>query len=179
MHDASMSTSVPGAFVAGELTGIGGAEVAELEGVIAGHAAATYLGRPGTLAGAAEERSARARLARAAAFTRWLEATYSVRDGWTAWPQPRTILCRCEDVTWGAAMRAVADGATSVRAVRNVTRCGMGYCQGRTCGPALALAIAARTGRSLATVGDFHSRSVAWPVPLGEVAREVSVPGPA
>ena len=40
LHDTSMAASVPGVFVAGELTGIAGAVVAELEGRLAGDAAA-------------------------------------------------------------------------------------------------------------------------------------------
>ena len=36
--DATMASSTPGLFVAGELAGVAGAEVAELEGELAGHA---------------------------------------------------------------------------------------------------------------------------------------------
>ena len=39
-HDEDMRTSVPGVFVAGEATGIGGADLALVEGELAGHAAA-------------------------------------------------------------------------------------------------------------------------------------------
>jgi hypothetical protein len=46
----------------------------------------------------------------------------------------------------------------------------MGYCQGRTCGPALQMAISSLAGRSLTEVGDLHNRPVAVPVPLGRVA---------
>ena len=44
-HDADQGTSVPGVFAAGETTGVAGAEVAELEGYIAGAAAARSAGR--------------------------------------------------------------------------------------------------------------------------------------
>jgi hypothetical protein len=149
--------------------------VAELEGLLAGHTAASYLGRAETRSDAAEQRSARARLGRALSFARWLESTYVLRDGWTHWQQEGTLLCRCEDVPWGAVDAAITSGATTVRAVRGVTRCGMGYCQGRTCGPALQLAITARTGRRLEAAGDFDSRTVASPVLLGQVARDSSI----
>ena len=45
---------------------------------------------------------------------------------------------------------AVTGGARSVPAVQEATRCGMGYCQGRVCGPALQYAVSAAVGRSLA-----------------------------
>jgi hypothetical protein len=113
--------------------------------------AASYLGRAETPSDAAEQRAARARLRRARSFARWLESTYVLRNGWTHWQQEGTLLCRCEDVPWGAVDAAVTSGATTVRAVRGVTRCGMGYS---------LLAITARTDERLAVAGDFDSRSV-------------------
>jgi bacterioferritin-associated ferredoxin len=73
-------------------------------------------------------------------------------------------------VPWQAVEAAIARGATTAREVRSVTRCGMGYCQGRTCGPALQMAVSALAGLSLNQVGDLHKRPVAVPVPLGRVA---------
>ena len=43
------------------------------------------------------------------------------------------MVCRCEDVTWGQ-LRPY----DSWRAAKLQTRCGMGPCQGRVCGAALA-----------------------------------------
>jgi Sarcosine oxidase A3 domain len=73
-------------------------------------------------------------------------------------------------VPWAAIGAAVADGARDVRAVKGVTRCGMGYCQGRVCGPALQQAVAAATGQGLSAVGDLGSRPLLTPVPLGTIA---------
>jgi NAD(P)H-nitrite reductase large subunit len=43
------------------------------------------------------------------------------------------IICRCEEVTKGEILAAIADGATSVKGVKIRTEAGMGLCQGRTC----------------------------------------------
>jgi hypothetical protein len=171
VHDASMATSVPGVFVAGELTGVGGAVVAEVEGRLAGHAAASHLGRAPGPASKSDCGKAASKLRRASTFAGLLGEIYRLQLGWTTWPTDSTILCRCEDVTWGTIRRAIDTGTKTVRAVRGITRCGMGYCQGRTCGPALEMAIAALTGASLGDSGDLHSRPVAIPVPLREVAK--------
>lgn len=170
VHDASMATSVPGIFVAGELTGIGGAVVAELEGRLAGHAAASYLGSAPGPASISDCAKAASKLRRASSFADLLGEIYTLQSGWTKWLTDPTVVCRCEDVTWGTIRRAIEGGTRKVRSVRGVTRCGMGYCQGRTCGPALAMTIAALTGASLGDLGDLHSRPVATPVPLVEVA---------
>jgi D-hydroxyproline dehydrogenase subunit alpha len=47
---------------------------------------------------------------------------------------PDTIVCRCEDVRL-----ADLNGCESFRAAKLHSRCGMGSCQGRTCGAALQL----------------------------------------
>ena len=45
------------------------------------------------------------------------------------------IACRCEEVSVGQIRRAVRLGATGPNQVKAFTRCGMGPCQGRICGP--------------------------------------------
>ena len=45
-----------------------------------------------------------------------------------------TLICRCEEVTRGEILEAIAAGCHSVSAVKRYTRAGMGACQGRTCG---------------------------------------------
>ena len=174
--DHTMASTTPGLFVAGELTGIAGAEGAELEGELAGHAAASYVGRPDDRPRSQQQHLAQ-RLQKSRAFAEGLDALYPVRSGWTSWLDPSTVFCRCEQASWDALKTAVAKGATTAREVRSLTRCGMGYCQGRTCGPALQLAISALTGRPVDRVGDLHKRPVAVPVALGWVATSAGSAG--
>ncbi|MGH3158185.1 MAG: (2Fe-2S)-binding protein [Streptosporangiaceae bacterium] len=79
-------------------------------------------------------------------------------------------MCRCEDVRWEEIARAVAAGASDVRSVKGLTRCGMGYCQGRICGAAVHYAVADASGRPLAEVGDLHTRPVLSPTSLDVIA---------
>jgi NAD(P)H-nitrite reductase large subunit len=167
--DATMGTSVGGLFVAGELAGVAGAEVAELEGELAGHSAASYLGLADDRGPTERQRLLR-RLRNGRAFSARLSALYPLRAGWSSGLEPSTVFCRCEQVLWEAVESAIARGATTAREVRSLTRCGMGYCQGRTCGPALQMAISALAGRPFDEVGDLHKRPVAVPVFLGRVA---------
>jgi len=44
-----------------------------------------------------------------------------------------TIICRCEDVTWGEIRQLLDKGYTSLNEIKRITRAGMGRCQGRTC----------------------------------------------
>lgn len=122
--DACQRTSVEGIYAVGEACGIGGLDSARVEGRIAGLAAA-----------GAPERARRLFRARARArrFGAHLERHFTLRDELRALADDDTIVCRCEDVTMGALNRC-----QSVREMRLMTRCGMGPCQGRICGTAIA-----------------------------------------
>jgi NADPH-dependent 2,4-dienoyl-CoA reductase/sulfur reductase-like enzyme len=120
--DEYQETSVPGIYCAGEPTGIGGLELSLAEGMIAGYAAA------GQRTEARRAFPARARQRR---FAHVLNQTFTLRDELKALPEPETLVCRCEDVSFQRMQRY-----DSWRAAKLQTRCGMGPCQGRICGAA-------------------------------------------
>jgi NADPH-dependent 2,4-dienoyl-CoA reductase/sulfur reductase-like enzyme len=120
--DELQRTSVPNIFCAGEPTGIGGLEMSLLEGEIAGLASA---GRPEKARGLFAKRQA------ASGFVDRLAKAFALRPELKELPQEETIICRCEDVSYGAIRRHA-----SWRAAKLHTRCGMGPCQGRICGTA-------------------------------------------
>ncbi|MBZ5649801.1 MAG: NAD(P)/FAD-dependent oxidoreductase [Acidobacteriia bacterium] len=120
--DDYQQTSVAGIFCAGEPTGIGGLELSLVEGRIAGLAA-------GGSAPAAKPLFAEREKLRK--FARVLDRTFSLRAELRGLPLPETIVCRCEDVTCSRLAQH-----TSWRAAKLQTRCGMGPCQARVCGPA-------------------------------------------
>jgi NADPH-dependent 2,4-dienoyl-CoA reductase/sulfur reductase-like enzyme len=125
--DAGQATSVPGVFCAGEPTGIGGMEVALLEGEIAGLHAAGHAAAAAPMHAQRRRRSAlSARMARA----------FTLRDELRGLATPDTIVCRCESVPLGA-----LDPQWSPRQAKLSTRIGMGPCQGRVCGSALGVVL--------------------------------------
>lgn len=115
-------SSVKGIFCAGELTGIGGVDSAILEGQIAGFAAAGQSARAAAIS--RHKRST-------AHFTHALRRAFALRYELRALATPETIVCRCEDVQYSR-----LHSYPSWRAAKLQTRCGMGPCQGRICGPA-------------------------------------------
>jgi hypothetical protein len=111
----------------------------------------------------ARTRTLRARLRPDRRFAALLYDAYPLRPGWLDWPETGTIACRCEETRWAEIGQAVAAGAADVRSVKGLIRCGMGYCQGRICGPIAQNAVAAAAGRPLGDVGDLHSRPAVTP----------------
>jgi D-hydroxyproline dehydrogenase subunit alpha len=120
--DAQQQSSVPGIACIGELTGIGGLDKALLEGQIAGLSAA---GRE------AETRALLPQLRKLQRFASRLDRAFALRDELRTLAAAKTLVCRCEDVSYGALKECA-----SSREAKLHTRCGMGACQGRVCGAA-------------------------------------------
>ncbi|WP_371676186.1 NAD(P)/FAD-dependent oxidoreductase [Streptomyces sp. NBC_01276] len=151
--DAAQRTSVPGIWSAGETGGIGGAQLALTEGEIAAHA----------IAGAPVAPSLTRTRARLRAFAGAMAAAHRPGAGWTDWLPDAATVCRCEEVPAGGIREAVAElGARDARTVKLLTRAGMGWCQGRMCGPA----VAALAGEDPAP----DRRPLSCPVPLRHLA---------
>jgi NADPH-dependent 2,4-dienoyl-CoA reductase/sulfur reductase-like enzyme len=113
-------TSIANVFCAGEPTGIGGLDAALLQGEMAGLACA---GQP--------TGSLRARNVAERRFADRLDSAFRLRSELRLLAALDTIVCRCEDVTYENL--ASRKGWTDAKLQ---TRCGMGPCQGRICGPA-------------------------------------------
>ena len=150
--DAAQRTRVADVFAAGELCGIAGVDQALVTGAIAGLAAA---GRevPAALA----QRASRER-----AFGVRLTRTFRLRDELRRLASPDTLVCRCEDVAVGRCVEAGSSREAKLQA-----RAGMGPCQGRVCGPALAF---------LHGWSPDSARPPLSPVPLGALMQESERP---
>ncbi len=120
--DEFQETSLPDIYAAGEPVGIGGWELARLEGEVAGLAATGQREEAVALFGERRRRNQ---------FRGALDRTFLLDPQLRATVTPETIVCRCEDVVAGA-LSSFEEG----REARLQTRCGMGRCQGRVCGPA-------------------------------------------
>lgn len=164
--DDDQATSVAGVFAAGETTGVGGVDLAGIEGLLAGAAAAASLGHPSPLRDAAGLRRRRERMR---AFADALAETFDIEPGWRDDLDDDTVVCRCEEVSTGRIETAITElGAQDARTVKLLTRAGMGWCQGRLC----SLAVDRLCPRSATLQGQARAavRPVALPVPLAALA---------
>jgi NADPH-dependent 2,4-dienoyl-CoA reductase/sulfur reductase-like enzyme len=142
-------TSVRGILAAGETTGVAGAAAALVEGRIAGAMAA----------GAASDEALPLRARDdGRRFAGRLERDFAPRAELRALADHETIVCRCEDVRYGA-----LDPAWGARHAKLMTRAGMGRCQGRVCGPAL---------ETLFGWEPDHRRIPAFPVSLSALRQQ-------
>lgn len=121
--DSHQHTSCSDIYGAGELTGIGGVDSALVEGRIAGLCAAGQQDR-------AKELFSRRRSWRR--FQSRMERAFVLRDGLKELAMPDTVICRCEDINYS---QLASQG--NWHEAKLYTRCGMGSCQGCTCGATL------------------------------------------
>lgn len=134
-------------WAAGEPLGIGGVEPALIEGQIAG------------LSAADRDEEARRLIparTRARSFASALAAAFALRPEVKSLAKLETVVCRCEDVPWG---RIKPCG--SWRESKLHTRCGMGACQGRVCGPAVATMTGWSVGDARLPAGPIAARVLA------------------
>ncbi|MFJ4535012.1 FAD-dependent oxidoreductase [Streptomyces tibetensis] len=136
-------------------------------GTLPGPAPAAH--SPGAVPGPAPAAlKARTKLERSAAA---LDSAYAPPAHWPEQITDDTVICRCEEVTAGSVREALDLGAGDERTVKLLSRAGMGWCQGRMCGTAIAaLAGCAPTPAR---------RPFARPVPLGVLARQHPQKGPS
>ncbi len=141
-------TSVEDVYCVGEPTGVGGLEKALCEGEIAG---LVCTGSSPTHLAKRRDRYLR--------FARELDRAFASRPELNQLAEPDTLVCRCEDVS-----RQTLASMNSWREAKLHTRCGMGPCQGRICGPATEF---------LLGWNSEHSRPPVFPARLSTLASPV------
>jgi NADPH-dependent 2,4-dienoyl-CoA reductase/sulfur reductase-like enzyme len=135
--NAMFQTSLSGVYAAGECTGIGGVDKALVEGQLA---ALSMLGQ-------AAKPALKRRKTHSERFAQALATSFALRPELLALADAKTLICRCEDVSL-----AELKGQRSWRDAKLQTRCGMGACQGRICGPITQTLLgwpAAQSGRGV------------------------------
>jgi NADPH-dependent 2,4-dienoyl-CoA reductase/sulfur reductase-like enzyme len=163
-------SNIDGIVVTGDGAGIGGALAAETSGRIAALGA---LCRSGRISQEIRNQTAaplRRALAREMRIRPFLDTLFQPGDRFRIPMDDATIVCRCEEVTAGTIRQAVADGCLGPNQLKSFTRCGMGPCQGRSCGLTVSEIIAHERDVPVTEAGAFRLRFPIKPLSLGELA---------
>jgi NADPH-dependent 2,4-dienoyl-CoA reductase/sulfur reductase-like enzyme len=175
--DTARRSSVPGVYLAGDGSGIAGADAAEMSGeraalsLIEDRGLAVDPGRAGKL---------EKELRKIFAFRNVLEQSFPFPSQWIADLPGDTMVCRCEEIDVSA-IRDAADhfGIVEMNRLKAVSRVGMGRCQGRVCGSAAAELLAASTSRPISAVGRLRGQAPVKPLPMSYAAIAPAVTGEA
>ncbi|MEV0084681.1 NAD(P)/FAD-dependent oxidoreductase [Saccharopolyspora sp. NPDC050642] len=169
--DAAQRTSAPGVFAAGEATGIGGADLAAAEGVVAGLAAAVRVGATSWKQVETQARQALMKVRNGRKFARALAEAHPIGSAWSEWLEADTLVCRCEEVPYRELEAAVQQRAAhSARSLKLLCRVGLGPCQGRICGQNATDLAARLLGEPLPDPETPARRPIAAPIRLADLA---------
>ena len=173
VRDDTMQSSIPGVYIVGDGAGIGGAENARLEGQISATAIAFETGNISKHEVDNVYKKIRPQLNNQKRFGKLLVDLYSPKPGLINLVSDDTVICRCEEITFGEIKTAVIRGARTIGEVKMITRVGMGNCQGRMCEHSVTGAII----QSLAddyvshqSIGKYSVRPPLHPIPQSYLA---------
>ena len=171
-HSSWMESDLSGLYVAGEITGMAGAEASRHEGAIAGVGISLSLGLIPQEQADRVAPKFRKRLHHSNRFAQTLNhisrltpnlmATISTDD---------SLICRCEMITCGTLKEAMAENPhlREANSIKLLTRAGMGLCQGRLCYANIAALIAHFHNCPIEDIGPFHANWPVRPVPLNSL----------
>jgi NADPH-dependent 2,4-dienoyl-CoA reductase/sulfur reductase-like enzyme len=166
-RDIAGRTSVCGIYLAGDGSGIAGADAAGLGGE---RAALALLEDRGLEVSKPRLAALERALWQFAGFRVALETAFPFPTDIAAGMHDETILCRCEGVTAGEFRRAArALDADEINRAKAFSRCGMGRCQGRVCGPAAAVVLAAALNLPPESIGRLRGQPPIKPIPMAVV----------
>jgi thioredoxin reductase len=175
--DDRQRTSVRGIYVAGEPTGVAGAEQARLEGRLAGLTiAADVCGRTEPIDRQVAQTQRALRPARR--FSTSVQRLFEPpRETLANLAGPDSLVCRCEAITRRQVETTIDANPfiSSTNALKLECRVGMGPCQGRYCELTAATVLAQRRGMSIKDVGPFNGQFPIRPATVDELSH-ISAP---
>lgn len=163
------NTSVKDYAVAGDCAGIVGAEASAIQGRLAALEASRLLGAISELQRDEQATPLRRSLLEHLPARPFLDRLFTPGETLLL-PDDDVLVCRCESVTARQIRDAVALGCSGPSQTKVFTRCGMGLCQGRMCGLAVAEIVARARGASVCEIGVFNVRPPLMPLSMGELA---------
>lgn len=163
-------SSIPGVWIAGDSSGIGGAQVAMAEGIIAGFALSLDSGSQLTSGQEAEYEKALKTRRRSNKFQKVLWKIFAGPRLHLQLSTPETIICRCLSLSRGEIAAGLQPDMRSAGALKRVNRAGMGKCQGRYCSSFSARLISENTGESLNEYSGYAPAVPYKPTEIGVIA---------
>ena len=170
VRNENMETTVSGIYAVGDGAGVAGSKVAIEEGIVAGVSISHAMGYLSEADQTRLVQPARRRLQKINRIRKVLDRISEPRPGFYERVKDDTVICRCEEITYGELKQAVAQGAGRLEDVKRMTRMGMGSCEGRMCGPTLIEHMRQIMKAPPEELGYLRPRPSIKPVALGVLA---------
>ncbi len=154
-------------YLAGDGSGIQGADAAEWAGELAGLALIEDRHIESKANHSLRVHQLTHQLQKRQAFGYGLNTAFQDPKSWARQTTDDVVICRCEEITAGDIRTSVqATGAQDLNRLKAMCRVGMGRCQGRMCGPAASEILADCTQQSVQLVGRLRGQAPIKPIPF-------------
>ena len=177
VHDAFMRSTIDRLYVAGEITGVAGADVAAEEGRIAALGVLRDFDLLTPQEAETKRRDGMRKLNGLNAFAKLLRRLSAPPEGAVEkLADADTVICRCELVR-RSDLEALLENAPHIRTAdgaKLACRVGMGLCQGRYCSQTVTRLIADARNLDEEEVGGFAARTPVKPVLLSDIVSSES-----
>jgi NADPH-dependent 2,4-dienoyl-CoA reductase/sulfur reductase-like enzyme/bacterioferritin-associated ferredoxin len=157
--DEMLESSSQSVYAVGEITGIAGAKKSFIQGKLAAMSILKKMEKINTLNWKKEVKTLISLDHQQVAYASFLNHLCQVPASAYAAIPDETMICRCEEITMGTIKKNIQKGFDTIGSLKKVTRCGMGRCQGRICGPVIFDIIMALTQKSAEDIGCSLSRA--------------------
>jgi len=163
-----METSVEGILAAGEITGVGGAQKSLTEGKIAAYTILEKLGVEDEEKLLPLFKKLTKERKHHLSFVQCFNSLYGIKPKTILEIPDETIICRCENIDMKCIKNAyqAAKSCCDPNSLKVATRCAMGQCQGRICGPVIYDLLHVLCDKSPEEIGLFSVRPPLKPVTL-------------
>ncbi|WP_341771195.1 (2Fe-2S)-binding protein [Pseudomaricurvus hydrocarbonicus] len=171
-HDQWMQSSVPGLFVAGEITAVAGADAAMEEGRLAAFGIIRKkMGAQQCTEFTTQIDAVTRRLQKHEQFSTLLRALSDPEDIPKTLLKDEAIVCKCEQVSVGDIHSMLTDNqfVSTASSLKLLTRAGMGLCQGRYCQHILVRLIAEQRNIPEQQVGPYTAQFPSKPLAVAKI----------
>jgi len=172
-YDENMETNIPGVFVAGDGAGVAGHLAAIEEGRLCGLNVAQQLGKITEKEAENRRFSTLRKLKGIRRFEDALNEMSAIRPGLYSRITDDTIICRCEEITAGEIRNIILHNENvDLTEIKEITRAGMGNCQGRMCMSAIAAMVSIEKSLPIEKLGRVTYRPPTKPIRLSTFLQE-------
>lgn len=161
-----LETSINDILAAGEITGVGGAPKSLNEGKIAAYTILEKMEKRSPKESGTVMKKLSKRRKHDMGFVKCFNSLYRIKPETLLSIPDDTVICRCESVDMKAIKDAVDMGCLNPNALKVSTRCTMGPCQGRTCGPVIYDILQILCKKDQNEIGMFSARPPLKPVSI-------------
>jgi NADPH-dependent 2,4-dienoyl-CoA reductase/sulfur reductase-like enzyme len=164
------STNIRNVWIAGDGSGINGAQVAQSSGNLLAYALLAQEGAPKTLSDRFSNFISYVQLRNQLGFQKVLWRIFKAPIFIDELAEEETVVCRCLSISYAQIKAGISEDTLSAGASKRISRVGMGRCQGRYCSPVIQKLIAENSGLEMNENSGFAPQMPIKPVEIGVIA---------